>query len=405
MPKRVAVVGAGPAGLMVAERLAARAVEVTVIERMPSPARKFLMAGRGGLNLTHTEPLASFLMRYEDGAAPRVSAAVESFSPSAVRDWSESLGQKTFTGTSQRVFPVGMKASPLLRAWLLRLGEAGVTLRTRTTWLGFDTEGALRLQSADGAESVERFDATVLAVGGASWPRLGADDAWVSRLSDVPITPLQPANAGVRVQWSELMRTRFAGEPLKRVSLRVGDWRGRGEAIITETGLEGGLVYAAGGALRRALATGPATVMIDLRPDVEARDLAEGIEAVPAKQSMANRLRRGAHVGAVGSALMRELGPFPSAPRDLAALIKAVPLVVTGFAGMERAISTAGGVADVAIDEHWMLRARPGVFVAGEMVDWSAPTGGYLLTACFASGVAAAEGVSAWLASNDAGQS
>jgi uncharacterized flavoprotein (TIGR03862 family) len=232
---------------------------------------------------------------------------------------------------------------------------------------------------------------------------LGADGSWVPLLEGTPVTPLQPANAGVRVVWSDVMRTRFAGEPLKRVALTVGAWRGRGEIMVTTSGLEGGLVYAAGAALRRALADGPAEVTIDLRPDIDVRHLADGIEAVPAKQSMANRLRRGAHVGPVGMAVLREAGALPTSPSALAARIKAVPLIVTGFTGMERAISTAGGVAEAAIDPFWMLRDRPGVFVAGEMVDWSAPTGGYLLTACLASGVAAARGVTRWLdASTDA---
>ncbi len=398
----VAVIGAGPAGLMAAQALAHGGCRVTVIERMPSVARKFLMAGRGGLNLTHSEPLEPFLTRYGATVDPRVAAAIQAFPPRTQIKWAEGLGQPTFVGTSGRVFPKAMKGSPLLRAWLKKLDGQGIAIRTRTTWLGWGDDGTILLQ-ADGAEAptAEKFDAVVMALGGASWPRLGADGSWQAVLmaAGIPVTPLEPANAGVIVPWSDLMRTRHAGTPLKRIALSVGEQTFRGEAMVTRDGLEGGVIYAANEAIRTALSHGPATLMIDLRPETKPETLAARIaQATSSKQSLSNTLRKTIGLSAAAVSLLHELKmTLPRDPLALAARIKAVAVTVTGFAGMARAISTAGGVAFEGIDENWMMQARPGVFVAGEMLDWTAPTGGYLLTACFATGRAAAEGCLAYL--------
>lgn len=393
----VAVIGAGPAGLMAAETLAARGCQVTMIERMAAPARKFLLAGRGGLNLTHSEPESLFITRYGDPMDARLNAALRRFPALDVVHWAEVLDQPTFVGSSGRVFPKAMKASPLLRAWLARLERRRVTLRLRTEWRGFDTDGAVLLAQGDSI-SAERFDAVVLALGGASWPRLGADGSWAPVLEEygVRVTPLTPANVGIHVAWSEVLRTRHAGQPLKRIALTVGSMTVRGEAMITRDGLEGGVIYTANDAIRRAFAGGSADITLDLRPDLSVAALIARLGGAASKQSTANTLRK-LRLSPAAIGVMREAGPFPRGADDLAARIKAVPLTVTGFAGIVRAISTAGGVAFDGIDANWMLTARPGVFVAGEMVDWSAPTGGYLLTACLATGRAAADGVLDWL--------
>ena len=395
--KDVRVVGAGPAGLMAAEVLAGAGLKVTIIDHHKSPARKFLLAGRGGLNLTHSEPESLFITRYGEPMDARLNAALRRFPALDVVHWAEVLDQPTFVGSSGRVFPKAMKASPLLRAWLARLERRRVTLRLRTEWRGFDAAGALLLAHGD-AISVERFDAVVLALGGASWPRLGADGSWVPLLEEhgVRVTPLTPANVGIHVAWSDVMRTRHAGQPLKRIALTVGSVTVRGEAIITKDGLEGGVIYTANDAIRRAFADGSALITLDLRPDLSTAALVARLGDAATKQSTANTLRK-LRLSPAAIGVLREAGPFPRAAEDLAARIKSVPLTVTGFAGMARAISSAGGVAFDGIDGNWMLTARPGVFVAGEMVDWSAPTGGYLLTACLATGRAAADGVLDWL--------
>jgi uncharacterized flavoprotein (TIGR03862 family) len=393
----VAVIGAGPAGLMAAQALSHGGCRVTVIERMPSVARKFLMAGRGGLNLTHSEALEPFLTRYGSRVDRRLTDAIEAFPPKIQIKWAEGLGQPTFVGSSGRVFPKAMKGSPLLRAWLQKLEGQGITFRTRTTWRGWDATGAVLLHT-DGADvaSAETFDAVVLALGGASWPRLGADGQWLPILAaaGVSITPLEPANAGVLVPWSDLVRTRHAGAPLKRIALSVGQHIFRGEAIVTREGLEGGVIYAANEAIRSALGHGPVPISIDLRHETKPEILSARIaQATSTKQSLSNTLRKTIGLSAVAVSLLHESKvPLPREPDTLAARVKSVALTVTGFSGLARAISTAGGVAFDALDDNWMLTERPGVFVAGEMVDWTAPTGGYLLTACFASGRAAAEG-------------
>jgi uncharacterized flavoprotein (TIGR03862 family) len=393
---RVAVIGAGPAGLMAAQVLAEAGCAVTVYDRMPSVGRKLLMAGRGGLNLTHSEPLEQFLPRYGP-ATTRLAPLIEAFPPSALTAWAEGLGQATFVGSSGRVFPKALKASPLLRAWLARLAELGVEIRPRHEWLGWDAKGRLRFATPDGKVTAEA-DATVLALGGASWPKLGSNGAWTPILAKagVAVRPLRPANAGFDVGWSDIMRDRFAGQPLKGIALTFGNQRVRGEAMVTRHGLEGGGVYALSAAIRDALeAQGSARLWIDLRPDLKAPDLAAKIAHAPADQSVANRLRKALHMTPLETNLLREAHgkDLPSDPAALAEKIKGAPLTLTAIRPIARAISTAGGVALDAVDGDLMLTARPGVFVAGEMLDWEAPTGGYLLQASFATGVAAARGV------------
>jgi uncharacterized flavoprotein (TIGR03862 family) len=389
---------------MAAEVLARGGATVTVYDRMPSVGRKFLLAGRGGLNLTHSEDLQRLLARY-GAAEPRLGVAIEAFPPSALRAWCEELGQPTFVGSSGRVFPTAMKASPLLRAWLARLAASGVTFKLRHFWTGWDEAGGLQFATPEGDTSISA-DATVLALGGASWPRLGSDGAWITPLGQagIAVAALQPTNCGVLVAWSDVFRQRFAGHPLKRIELSVGERKERGEAIVTATGLEGGAIYALSASLREALSAGTdATLHVDLRPDMARSDLGARLNAPRSKQSLATFLRKAAHLSPVEIGLLHEAAlTMPGrlgglSPDGLAALIKAVPVRITGLAPIARAISTAGGVSFDAIDDHFMLRRRPGVFVAGEMLDWEAPTGGYLLQASFATGVAAANGALAWL--------
>jgi uncharacterized flavoprotein (TIGR03862 family) len=400
---RVAVIGGGPAGLMAAERLAQAGIAVTVYDRMASVARKFLLAGRGGLNLTHSEPLEDFLARYSPPEG-LLRDAIEAFPPQQLRAWCEALGQPTFVGTSGRIFPQAMKASPLLRAWLRRLESAGVTFAMRHRFIGW-RDGALCFARPDGMTVSDRPDATVLALGGASWPRLGSDGGWVATLAEagVTVTPLRPANCGFLVPWSEPFRSRRAGAPLKRIAVTFAGRTLRGEAVIVADGLEGDAIYALSEPLREAVTCeGSALLTIDLRPDVSHADLAAQIARGRKKDSLSTTLRKIGKLSAAAIDLMREaavhdrlhLGDMP--PTELAALIKAVPLRLTGIAGIARAISTAGGVSFDEIDRNFMLRKLPGVFVAGEMLDWEAPTGGYLLQASFATGIAAADGAIAW---------
>ncbi|MEN0075188.1 MAG: TIGR03862 family flavoprotein [Paracraurococcus sp.] len=386
----VAVIGAGPAGLMAAEAAAKAGAAVTVLDHMPSPARKLLIAGRGGLNLTHSEPLPAFLDRY-GAARDWLAPWIEAFPPAALIAWAEGLGQPCFTGSSGRVFPRAMKASPLLRAWLARLARLGVALRPRHRWQGW-AEGALVFGTPDGPLHL-RPAATVLALGGASWPRLGADGAWAALLPEV--APLRPANCGFRIAWSGHLRQRFAGAPLKRIALGFRGETVRGEAVLTEAGIEGGAVYALSGALREAIAAeAPVTLALDLRPDLDTAALAARLDAPRGGVSLANHLRR-AGLAPVGIVLVQEaLRAGATAP--LSRLVKALPLRLEAPMGLERAISSAGGLRRAALDEHLMLRTRPGVFACGEMLDWEAPTGGYLLQACFATGRGAGLGALAW---------
>ena len=397
----VAVVGGGPAGLMASEQLTRGGAAVTVYERMPSVARKFLLAGRGGLNLTHSEDFERLLGRY-GAAAPHLRAALEALSPTALRAWSEDLGQPTFVGSSGRVFPTTMKTSPLLRAWLGRLNAAGVVFKLRHHWRGFDDDGRLLFVGPQGPVSIAPA-ATVLALGGASWPRLGSDGGWVAPIAaaGVAIAPLRPANCGFIVAWSDVFRDRFHGHPLKRVALSFGDLHVRGEATITRTGIEGGAVYALSAPLREAIASGEAILSIDLRPDLASEALEQRLAKPRGRQSLSTYLRKTAMLSPAAIGLLQEVTRPTSlsalTPTALADLIKTVRIRLTAPAPITGAISSAGGIAFEELDEHFMLRRRPGVFVAGEMLDWQAPTGGYLLQAAFATGAAAGRGVLRWL--------
>lgn len=400
----VAVIGAGPAGLMAAEVLSAGGARVTVYDRMPSVGRKFLMAGRGGLNLTHSEPLNAFLARYRE-AAPRLRAAIEAFPPDALRAWSEGLGQPTFTGSSGRVFPQTMKASPLLRAWLRRLDQSGVRFVLRHHWLGWTAGSELQFETPEGPITAKP-DAVIVALGGASWPKLGADGDWIASFNakDIGITPLNAANSGFCVAWSDLFRDRFEGQPLKGIALSFGGETVRGEVMITREGLEGGAIYALSAPIRKEiLAGGEAVVQLALRPDLTPQDIIGRFGKPRQKQSMSTYLRKAAGLSPVAVGLMQEvaiaagLNLSTMDSETLAAFINAIPVRFMGIAPLERAISTAGGISFDEVDANFMLRKIPGVFVAGEMLDWEAPTGGYLLQACFATGAAAAKGAMAYL--------
>ncbi len=396
--RSAAIIGGGPAGLFAAEHLARAGHSVTVYDRMPSVARKFLMAGRGGLNLTHSEPLERFNSRYGE-ASSWMFPMLDAFPPSALVNWCEGLGQQTFVGSSGRVFPNSFKASPLLRAWLSRLDKLGVGIVTRAEWLGWSADGALRFTTPDGDKAVIP-DVTVLALGGASWPRLGSDGGWVSilRQAGVDVADLTPANVGVLIGWSELLRERCHGEPLKRINVTHARRSQRGEAVVTRSGLEGGAIYALGASIRQALqASGTTTLVLDLRADLTVDALAAKLSGPRNGASTATILRKRAGLSAAAAMLVREAGPLPSGERALAERIKAVSLTVTGLSAFDRAISSAGGIRHAALDDHLMLKSRPGVFASGEMLDWEAPTGGYLLQGSFASGMMAAKGALAWL--------
>lgn len=395
----IAIVGGGPAGLKAAEVLARRGLAVTIYERMPSPARKFLLAGRGGLNLTHSEPLPQFLRRYgpaKDWIAPTLRA----YPPNALRAWSAELGEPTFVGSSRRVFPRSYKATPLLRAWLKRLEALGVKFAYRHHWRGFAPDGGLVFSTPDQSELVVKPHATLLALGGASWPRLGSDGGWVEPLTaaGVDISPLRPSNCGFIVKWSDIFRQKAEGEPIKRVALTLGNRVVKGEVLITATGIEGGAIYALSAPLRETIAReGVAVLYIDLRPDLETEELVHWLSRARHGQSQSTTLRKLAGLTPVSASLLREAGPLPTAPEALAGLIKAMPIWLVGTQPLARAISTAGGISLDEIDEAFMLRKHPGVFVAGEMLDWEAPTGGYLLQGTFATAVAAAKGIAGWI--------
>jgi uncharacterized flavoprotein (TIGR03862 family) len=399
----IAIIGGGPAGLFAADRLAGGSNRVTLYERMPNVGRKFLMAGRGGLNLTHAEPLERFLSRYPD-ISEALEDAIRAFPPDALRDFSAELGQRTFIGTSGRVFPEAMKASPLLRAWLARLEKRGVAFRLRHAWQGWDEAGDLSFSSPAGPV-LAKADAVLLALGGASWPRLGSDGGWVRLLASrgVDLAPLIASNVGVLCDWSAKMRER-AGEPLKRTDFALGSRGVIGEAVVTATGIEGGAIYALSAPIRDALAKGPAMLTLDFRPDLTPSALLGRLSEGRPGDSLANRLRKGAGLSAVQVAMLHEAALrdgkrlAQQSPQALARLIKAVPVPITGLAGLDRAISTAGGVRFAALTPDFMLKALPGTFIAGEMLDWDAPTGGYLLQASFATAQAAAQGVTRYLA-------
>lgn len=399
----VAVIGGGPAGLMAAETLAAAGVPVDLFDAMPSVGRKFLLAGVGGMNITHAEEQSAFRQRYRERESG-VSPWLDSFDSNALRAWIHELGIETFVGTSGRVFPADMKAAPLLRAWLHRLRDQGVRIHTRSRWLGWDAEGRLRLATSEG-ERLLQPQATVLALGGGSWPRLGSDGVWQALLSarGVGLRPLEPANCGFEVAgWSDFLKTRYAGAPIMPAALALaGQPPRQGEFVLTDTGIEGSLVYALSAEIRTAIERdGQATLTLDLAPQRDLTELGRALAKPRGSQSLANHLRRNAGIDGARAALLRELAP-PETFQDmgrLAEACKAVSLTVVRARPLAEAISSAGGVPLEALDDGLMLRQLPGVFCAGEMLDWEAPTGGYLLTACFASGRAAGQGVLRWLA-------
>ncbi len=400
----VVIIGGGPAGLMAAEASVAGGADVEIYDSMPSVGRKFLLAGKGGLNLTHSEPMESFLPRY----GPRrteLEPVIRSFPPAALRAWAHELGVDTFVGTSGRIFPTDLKAAPLLRAWLRRLRQAGVQFHVRHRWRGWDQEGKLLFTSPQGPRNVHA-DAVVLALGGGSWPHLGSDAAWVHILAEhkIPIAPLKPANCGFDVRWGEHFRTKFAGHPVKTVRITVKTIDGtlvqhRGEFVVTATGVEGGVIYAVSSHLRDCIErTGSATLRLDLAPDRSLQRLLQDLSRPRGKRSVATHLQRHAGIAGVKAGLLREAVPNEvlADPARLAEAIKALPIVLESARPLDEAISSAGGLLFEALDGNLMLRSLPGVFCAGEMLDWEAPTGGYLLTGCLATGRLAGRAAAAW---------
>ncbi|WP_410499503.1 TIGR03862 family flavoprotein [Chitinibacter sp. S2-10] len=401
-PQSIAIIGGGPAGLMAAEVLSNAGVRVEVFDAMPSVGRKFLLAGVGGMNITHSEPAEPFLARY-GAAAAALKPMLDQFGGEAVRDWVHGLGIQTFVGTSGRVFPTEMKAAPLLRAWLARLKASGVTVHPRHRWLGWGEAGALRFATPDG-EITRQFDAVLLALGGASWAKLGSDGRWLPLLSDkgVAVAPLQAANCGFDVGWSPFLAKKFAGTPLKAVAAGASadGVKKVGEFVVTEGGVEGSLIYALSHDLREAInSQGFATLYVDLLPQKSLNDVIVALEQPRGADSMANHLRRKLKIEGLKAALLHEVlskEQFLDV-NQLAAAIKSLPIKLIAPRPIDEAISTAGGVRWDALDDGLMLKAMPGVFVAGEMIDWEAPTGGYLLTACFATGRHAAQGILQWI--------
>ena len=404
---KIAVIGGGPAGLMAAEAAISRGACVDVYDTMPSVGRKFLLAGKGGLNLTHSEPAEKFLTRYGLRRA-EIQPLLTGFGPDALREWARGLSVETFVGTSGRVFPSDLKSAPLLRAWLRRLRQGGVTIHARHRWCGWNENGALRFATTQGDRLVS-VDAVILALGGGSWPQLGSDAAWVQLLAErgVPIEPLKPANCGFDVNWSQHLRTRFAGHPVKPVvvagiTMEGTEFRQQGELVLTETGIEGGVIYLVSARVRdEIMAKGVAHIRLDLAPDRDLARLITDLSRPRGSRSMASYLKRRIGIEGVKAGLLREFVPKQdfSDPELLGAAIKALPIQLVASRPLEEAISTAGGIAFEALNARLMIRALPGVFCAGEMLDWEAQTGGYLLTACFASGHAAGAGAVAWLQS------
>ena len=402
---RVAIIGAGPSGLMAAERLSTvDGLEIDIFDAMPSPGRKFLMAGKGGMNISHSEPLPAFVARY-GCAAGRIAPLLDAFGPEDLRAWMRGLGIDSFVGSSGRVFPTGMKAAPLLRAWLHRLRARGVRLHARHRWLGWRDAGpathGLRLATPAGEITVDA-DAVLLALGGGSWARLGSDGAWLPwlRARGIPVAALKPANCGFDLAWSSHFRERFAGEPVKAVVGSVAGVQRQGEFNITAHGVEGGLIYALSAPLRDALAAQAAvSLTLDLAPGRSLERLTADLARPRGRDTLAKHLRRQAGIEGVKAGLLREF----CTPEQLtvaataAGAIKSLSLPLQAARPLDEAISSAGGVEFAALDERLMLSAHPGLFCAGEMLDWEAPTGGYLLTACLASGFVAGEGIAGWL--------
>nr|WP_305890990.1 TIGR03862 family flavoprotein [Methylomonas sp. WSC-7] len=400
----VAIIGAGPAGLMASEVLSQAGLNVSVYDAMPSAGRKFLMAGKGGMNITHSEPFAQFLSRYGARRA-ELEPILNDFLPDALRAWVQGLGIETFVGTSGRVFPNEMKAAPLLRAWLHRLRSNGVQFRMRHRWLGW-VENDLRFDTPDG-ERIVQADAVVLALGGGSWPQLGSTGIWQSILSQrgIAVEPLKPANCGFETVWSDYFRERFAGQPLKPVSILFSNQLGesfnqQGELTVAEYGLEGGLIYALSAPVREEIAArGSALIQLDLLPDRSLANIIDRLAKPRGKDSLSNHLRKRLGISGAKAALLRETlsAAEMDDPAKLAITLKALPITLTATRPIAEAISSAGGVSFTELDQQLMLRKFPGLFVAGEMLDWEAPTGGYLLTACLATGRAAGLGALAWL--------
>lgn len=397
---RVAIIGGGPAGLMAADVLSQAGMAVDVYDAMPSVGRKFLLAGKGGLNLTHNELFIDFIARYGERQV-QIEALLTEFTPQMLRNWAKDLGITTFVGSSGRVFPLEMKAAPLLRAWLRRLRSHGVQFHVRHRWCGWHENQQLRFITPAG-EKLVSATVTVLALGGASWAKLGSDGAWLPLLmaKNIPIAPLQPSNCGFEVAWSAYFRDRFAANPLKSIQLSFTDAKGcdyqqRGELMLTATGVEGSLIYAFSAPLRETInTTGKVDIYLDLTPDRNLSQLIKDLSKSTHSQSLTNRLRHCANIRGAKTALLREVlnrDDFAD-PAKLAQTIKALPLRLLAPRPIDEAISTAGGVSFAALNSQLMLNALPGVFCAGEMLDWEAPTGGYLLTACFASGRAAGMG-------------
>ena len=401
----VIVIGGGPAGLIAAEVLIQNGVDVHLFDAMPSMGRKFLVAGKGGLNITHSEPFEQFLTRYRIHRS-KLDPFLRTFGPKELRAWLHELGFETFVGSSGKVFPKGMKAGPILHDWLERLRRAGVIFYPQHRWLGWGSEGALRFETPEGEKLVEA-DAVVLALGGGSWAKLGSDGAWVPllRARGIPVSTFKPSNCGFDIGWSKHFRDRFAGQPLKAVALSFADSAGekfnqRGECLITEIGLEGSLIYACSALLRDEIESqGKALIQLDLSPDWSRERLTERLSTPRGSRSISEQIRRTVGIKGVKAGLLWEFVPKETfaSPVELAAAIKELSIPLIAPRPLDEAISSAGGVAFEALDEHLMIRSLPGVFCAGEMLDWEAPTGGYLLTACFSTGRAAGLGVLNWL--------
>jgi uncharacterized flavoprotein (TIGR03862 family) len=400
MDKSVAIIGGGPAGLMAAEVISARGVQVDLYDSMPSLGRKFLMAGKSGLNITHSEPFEQFVARYGKHRV-KIEPLLRMFGPDDLRDWVHGLGIETFVGTSGRVFPVGMKASPLLRAWLKRLNDSGVTFHLRHKWTGFLPDTSLQFAAPSG-DAIVKADAILLALGGGSWARLGSDGAWTDwlRQAGAEVEPLRPSNCGFDVAWSGHFRERFEGHPIKSVVLSFGPFHQQGEFIVTKEGVEGGLIYSASALLRDEIdAKGSAVMLLDLAPDRTHEWLVERLSRSRGSRSMASHLEKAVNIKGVKAGLLREFVSKEdfSSPQPLAHFIKNLPVPLIATRPLDEAISSAGGVTFESLDERLMLRAMPGIFCAGEMLDWEAPTGGYLITACMASGYAAGHGILQWI--------
>ncbi|WP_244266928.1 FAD-dependent monooxygenase [Polycladidibacter stylochi] len=399
MGKQVVIIGAGPAGLIAAQMLAEQGIDVAIYDQKKTAARKFLMAGHGGLNLTHSEDLSSFIEKYRP-FEPKLIQAIQTFTPEKLCAWSSDLGIDCFTGSSGRIFPQTFKASPLLRAWLLRLEALGVRLLSEHRWIGFGEAAQLLFETPTKDIVHVKADCTLLALGGASWPKLGSTGDWSTILQKhhIELAPFLPSNCGLQIPFSSYFIEKFKGQPLKRIALTHDGRRIEGEALIDKSGLEGGAIYALSSFVRDdVLQHGFAMINVDLRPDQTLAQLQQRLLRPRGKQSLSNYLRKAVGLSPIAIALLREAGPVPSNATELAVQIKALPFKVNGYRGLERAISSAGGLRFSELDDQWMIKKIPGIFAAGEMLDWEAPTGGYLLQGTFASGVAAAKGMMKFL--------